>query len=269
MRKIGKFLFIALLFVQRPSSAYAWGAQGHRLVVEMAMSLLSPKAKQRVLTILNGYPIDLAAVWMDSVRERKTPEWLYTKEWHFLNMDPGQTYAQVQSPNDVVFELERVINEFQHVGNINPDSLNFKLRVIFHLMGDISQPLHVGYGYDEGGNSVKVKTAKFNTSGNELHAVWDDIIIKEGNITLQSSLAYYKKLTQSQRDKILAGTTQDWMAQARSYLPAVYNFHLVKNGTSTLSLAYLDKNVPVVQQQIVYAAVRLANALNTAFGGKA
>jgi hypothetical protein len=62
VRNIFKALIFLLLFVPRPSSVFAWGAQGHRLIVEMAIALLNPVAKQRVMDILNGYPIDNAAV---------------------------------------------------------------------------------------------------------------------------------------------------------------------------------------------------------------
>lgn len=78
-------------------------------------------------------------------------------------------------------------------------------------------------------------------------------------------MAYYHNLTDTQINDIVTGSTRDWMMQARSYLPDVYDFHAVNGGTSNLSRQYLDKNVPVVQQQLVYAAVRLAHALNTSF----
>jgi hypothetical protein len=268
MRNISKILVITLLIFQRPSSAYAWGAKGHQLIVQMAFSLLNPAAQQRVMSILNGYPMNNAAVWMDSVRGQKIPEWAYMSGWHFLNMDPGQTYAQVASDHDVVYRLNEIIQEFQHPESISPDSLNIKLRIIFHLMGDITQPLHVGYAYDQGGNTVRVSTPVFNSPTNELHAVWDDIILLQDKISLRSSLAYYHKLTTAQIATIQAGSTQDWMMQARSYLPSVYNFRQIKNGVSPLPLSYLTKNAGIVQQQLVFAAIRLANALNTAFGGQ-
>src|ERR1700722_10315975 len=183
MRNIFKTLTVALLlFVQRPTSAYAytWGKQGHELIVEIAMSLLNPAAKQRVMEILDGYPIDNAAVWMDSVR-RIVPEWRSMDNWHFLNMDKGQTYAEAGSDSDVVFRLNQVIADFQHPETISPDSLPIKLRVLFHLMGDITQPLHVGYGSDVGGNTVRVKLSgtEFRYDNN-LHKVWDDAIIVDG-----------------------------------------------------------------------------------------
>lgn len=41
---------------------------------------------------------------------------------------------------------------------------------LIHLLGDVHQPLHVGYGRDYGGNEVKVTLFGQDT---ELHAVWD------------------------------------------------------------------------------------------------
>jgi hypothetical protein len=180
-------------------------------------------------------------------------------------MRRSETYAEVASDNDVVFRLDEVMKEFQHPDAIPADSLSIKLRILFHLMGDITQPLHVGYGYDRGGNTARIKSPIPHGS-KELHAVWDDDIIVRGKINLQSSLVYYHGLDQDKLNSILAGSTQDWMMQARSNLTEVYNFQLVKDGVSQLSLEYLDTNVPVVQQQLVFAAVRLSNVLNAAFG---
>jgi hypothetical protein len=66
---------------------------------------------------------------------------------------------------------------------------------------------------------------------------------------------------------ITAGPTRDWMTQARCYLYAVYQYPPAQNGVVPISLSYLKSNVPTVQQQLAYAAVRLAYALNTAFPG--
>lgn len=264
--KSGLLILFLVFLLESPLRTYAWGAQGHQIIVEMAFSLLSPAAKQRVLAYLKGYPIDDAATWMDSVRGKGVPQYTYMKDWHFLDMDSNQTYAQVASNHDVVFNLQRVINAFKNMNGISDDSIRMNLKILFHLMGDITQPLHDGYKSDVGGNEVLIKISKFSKAKN-LHQVWDDYIIEEGKISVQSSTAYYKKLTQAQIKEITNGTTTAWMTQARSYLTTnVYKFSEVKHGATALTVQYLDDNVPVVQQQLVYAAIRLANVLNTAFG---
>ena len=269
MRKKLLLPFVILIGIglHTPTPGYAWGAQGHRIIVEMAFSLLSPAAQQRLLNALGGYPIDNAATWMDSVRINHVPGYAYMSQWHFLDMNPNQTYDQVASTHDVVYNLERVIQAFDSSQTLAPDSLFMNLKILMHLMGDITQPLHDGYASDIGGNTILVRSATFNTSGNNLHHVWDDVIIQQGKITVATSLAYYKTLTSAQIDSVNQGTTTDWMLQARSYLkPDVYNFTLVKKGTSVLSLQYLNSNVPIVQQQLAYAAIRLAHVLESAFG---
>ena len=56
------------------------------------------------------------------------------------------------------------------------------------------------------------------------------------------------------------------MLQARSYLPQVYACHPQKGVMVNVPKSYLDANVSIVQQQLVYAASRLANVLQKAFG---
>lgn len=258
---------IFTLFVSLPLLSFGWGATGHKLVVSTAFQMLKPATKQKVLKFLNGYPLDNAAVWMDSVRMNHVAGWGYMNSWHFLNMNDGQTYQEVKSNSDVVYNLGRVIAALETNKNLPADTVYLDLLVLFHLAGDISQPLHVGYGNDLGGNKISVHTAKYNGSKNNLHHTWDDIIIQEGKINQKSCLAYYKKLTPAQISSIKSGTAVDWMAQARAYLKTnVYAFTMAPHGTSNLSLEYLDSNVPVVQQQLVYASIRLAGVLEKAFG---
>lgn len=251
-----------------PLRSIAWGADGHRLIVQMALSLLTPQARQHVLAALGpDFTPEKAAVWMDVVRAGGAPKYKFMKNWHFVNMEANQTYPQVANKNDVVFNLQRMIVFFNHVPpGVSKDSVQTNLRILFHLMGDITQPLHVGYGHDTGGNGDPVITPVFNQKDNNLHHVWDDVILWEGKINLQTSQAYFHTLNPAQLAAIKQGQPQSWLTQARSFLPAAYAPHPTKTQTTTLTKAYLDTNVPVVQQQLVYAAVRLAAVLQQAYG---
>lgn len=263
---IACFLLLVSLFTM-PRRSYAWGAQGHRLIVETALSLITPKAQQKVLNALGAkYSSDLAAVWMDSVRINNIYKYKYMKNWHFINMEANQTYPQVANHNDVVYNLQRVMDAFNQKKKLSADSLKQNLRILFHLMGDITQPLHCGYKSDIGGNTELVSTPKYNMAGNTLHHVWDDILIDEGHISQQVLLTYCKGLTAAQLTKVKQGNATSWMQQSRSYLPAVYACHPKKKGTTVLTLKYLDGNVPVAKQQLSYAAVRLADVLQRYFG---
>jgi hypothetical protein len=268
MKKKISILFITIvLFMQLPFTSFAWGVQGHQIVVNLAFSLLSPTAKQKILRALGGEPLNNAAIWMDSVRENKVPKFQYMNDWHFLNMNENQTYQEVASEDDVVFNLQKAINSVSAIQQLSSDSIKMDLLILFHLMGDISQPLHCGYRIDEGGNKILVHTQKFNISRNNLHHVWDDIVIQEGKINLPACLNFYKSMTATAIDSVKAGNPLDWMMQSRSFFKNnVYAFTIVPKGISQLSLQYLDTNVPIVKQQLVYAAVRLAAVLEKAFG---
>lgn len=268
MKKKICILVIAItLFMQLPFTVFAWGVQGHQIVVNLAFSMLSPAAKQKVLKALGGETLNNAAIWMDSVRENRVPQFQYMDEWHFLNMNENQTYKDVASEDDVVFNLQKAINSFSAIQQLSADSIKMDVLILFHLMGDITQPLHCGYGIDNGGNKILVHTQKFNISRNNLHHVWDDIIIQEGKINLNSCLSLYGSMTTTAIDSVKAGKPLDWMIQSRSFLKNnVYAFTQIPKGISQLSLQYLDTNVPIVKQQLVYAAVRLAAVLEKAFG---
>lgn len=268
MKKKTSFLVISMaLLMQFPVTVFAWGVQGHQMVVNLAFSMLSPAAKQKVLNALGGEPLNNAAIWMDSVRENRVPQFQYMNDWHFLNMNENKTYREVASKDDVVFNLQKAINSVSAIQQLSADSIKMDVLILFHLMGDIAQPLHCGYGIDIGGNKIPVHTQKFNISKNNLHHVWDDIIIQEGKINLTSCLSFYKSMSSIAIDSVKAGNPLDWMTQSRSFLKNnVYAFTLVPKGISQLSLQYLDANVPIVKQQLVYAAVRLAAVLEKAFG---
>ena len=259
---------VATLFLfLTPVTVLAWGNEGHQMIVNMAFSLLSPAAKQKMLMYLGGRRLNDAAVWMDSVRSHKVAPYGYMDNWHFVNIEEGQSYNDVQSMDDVVFNLEKVIQELPNYASLPADSVKLDLLKLLHMIGDITQPLHCGYKHDRGGNYVKVHTQIGDFDGNDLHKVWDGEIIHAGHINIQTSMHYYQSLSPAQVSAIQSGSTLDWAMQARSYLKnKVYNFTLAGHGTSQLSTQYLTANAPIVQQQLVYAAIRLANILEKSFG---
>lgn len=264
-----KHAFLALLLViviHIPTRSLGWGATGHQIIVNTALSLLKDSTRQRVMAVLNGYPVNCAATWMDSVRHHAP--YTYMDSWHFLNMNPRKTYREVGSDSDVVYNLTRVRRTFEQRLTLPADSVFMNLKVLFHLMGDISQPLHVGYKYDGGGNADSVITPGYSPAYNNLHHVWDDVIIETGNITQDTIAHYCRSRSKEEVMMIRSGTPEMWMKEARLYLKNVYDFHLVPKGQSHLSQQYLDSNVEIVTQQLGRAAIRLADALEKSFGEK-
>src|SRR6202012_663631 len=87
------------------------------------------------------------------------------------------------------------------------------LMMLFHLVGDLHMPLHVGYSQDKGGNDVQVK---YLTHPSNLHRVWDTEIIESENITANDCLMMINRFDKDEIAKIKEINTLDWIHEPRS-----------------------------------------------------
>ena len=74
--------------------------------------------------------------------------------------------------------------------------------IIFHLIGDMHQPLHTGYPEDKGGNTIQLT---FKGGGTNLHHLWDSDLIEAEDITTEKCLELGKTLTADEIKAICAG----------------------------------------------------------------
>ena len=172
-----KLIYLAFIFLL-PFRLLAWGHTGHQLVAELAMHQLSDATRVKVERILNGMTPAQAGSWMDEVRS--DAQYKYTAPWHFVNIDAGQSYKPAPG-GDIITALNKAYTELQHIEDLTQEQVKFDVLVLFHLCGDLMQPLHVGYGSDKGGNTYQVH---YNGKGTNLHSVWDSRIIESQGITL-------------------------------------------------------------------------------------
>lgn len=248
-----KLLFF-LFLLSIPFYSFAWGGEGHKMVAGVAKKKLNAGVEAKVQQYLDTISFEQAAVWMDEIRSNHKYD--YMKTWHYVNIEKGGTYAK--SPTgDVVSELSRVIEELRKYKTMKAEDVRLDLLVLFHLCGDIVQPLHVGYGVDKGGNDVKFALNGKQTS---LHHIWDTDIIVNEKITLDGCLEVADKWSAAQTASIAKVDPVSWMNDSRSFIPQVYNF---KGGK--LPSNYMKKNKSVVEKQIAKGGVRLAAVLNEIF----
>ena len=130
--------------------------------------------------------------------------------------------------------------------------------IIFHLCGDLHQPLHTGYGTDKGGNDIHIK---FSGRETNLHRAWDTEIIDSTNISLNDCLALLKGYDKKQIETIKAINVVNWMNSSRVYLNDVYNFT-----NNTIDKDYCQRNKTIIEKQLVFAGIRLAAILEKTFG---
>ena len=135
-------------------------------------------------------------------------------------------------------------------------SINFALKIVFHLIGDIHQPLHCGYANDKGGNKFELQ---YLSKSSNLHKVWDSQIIEDEGITLNDCLKMANTMTANEKYKIQTNSVEVWMQESRELLAEVYGFK------TAIKQDYIDKNKLVIEKQLVRAGMRLGMVLQQTF----
>lgn len=242
------------LFIVSTKNLWAWGPEGHKMVAEIAREHLSTATRDSVEKYLGVVNFEEASVWMDEVKSK--PEYDYMKPWHYVNVERDKTYVK-NADGNIVNVLLKVIEQLKNRRKQSITETGVQLKMLFHLVGDIHQPLHVGYGEDRGGNDIRLKFLKRQSN---LHRVWDEDIITEKNIRLKDCLALEATLTEAEKKAGHQTSPLAWMAQSRALLPEVYAFQ-----DNAITQAYIDKNAIVVEKQILIAGLNLAAVLEEIF----
>lgn len=250
-------MFLILISFFPSAYLFAWSATGHGLVGDIAYKYLSPLAKSRVNYYLKGRTVHQACTWMDSVKSLSAYSYLTPR--HYVNVDKGATFDST-SKNNIIYELKRVFGELSQLNNLNDSMITQYVLEVFHLMGDLHQPLHCGYSSDIGGNSVRVTFLGQNTN---LHSAWDYSLVQAGNVTLASCLAA-NQFTPSQIQAIQQINVLEWMNESMQLVDTCY----YSENNNNLDSNYLATRLPIVQQQLFKAGLRLASVLELFFGAK-
>jgi hypothetical protein len=249
MKKVVILTFFALLALHATES-YAWGRKGHEIIAEIAFSRLSPTVKNTVLTYLDGLTIQQASTWMDDIRNNTAYRDL--EKAHYINI-PSTSNPET----DIQRELKKTFLELKDKKSLNDSLIRLDLLKIFHLVGDLHQPLHTGYESDRGGNSVAVD---FFGRKSNLHRVWDSQIIEKAEIDSTAIALYIMELPQSEISSFSNVNVSAWIQESHSYLDRVYT---IQNGA--IDDKYILNSVPVVTSQLAKAALRLQRVLEMYF----
>jgi len=169
----------------------AWGPLGHRVVAQVAYSHLNRKAKSQIDAILGK---DGVVYWCNYPDEIKSDTILtYTPCWHYQDMNPGMSddavKAMLNAKDCKAGNLFQVYQELTEQLSCHADSCmvmghmlskEVALKFFIHLSGDIYCPVHLGYSYNEGGNTVIMK---WHNEDVKLHRVWDEKLIESRKLS--------------------------------------------------------------------------------------
>ena len=211
---------------------------------------------QLIDKVLNGHSPVYYCNWMDIASH--TPEYNYTKTWHYLNIDEGQTLETMpRNPKgDVLTAVTTLVAELK-AGGLAPEAETEKLKMLIHLVGDMHCPMHTGRLSDIGGNQRPVLMFGRRTN---LHSAWDSAILEAGHKWSYTEWQeQIDRLTDDEAALVQAGEPQDWLKETHAICVGIYEDS--PEGTK-ISYDYVDKYTPVIEQQFVRGGYRLARLLN-------
>src|SRR5919112_3008140 len=204
MRLIGRVFVAFALLLSAHSHALAWHDTGHMVVAQVAYLRLTPAAKARVDALLvtpqgrrpliflcAGYytpetcektydPVQIG-VWMDDFRGDSLND--PYAPWHYIDFNPIFDGIPERSnvgpePENVLSRINWAVNTLRKGTGSNKTDAE-TLGFLYHLVGDVHQPLHTATRYsaanpngDAGGNGFKIKMPP-ETRISNLHSFWD------------------------------------------------------------------------------------------------
>ncbi|MDE5628116.1 MAG: S1/P1 nuclease [Muribaculaceae bacterium] len=254
-----KKFFILAAMAMCASAAFAWSQKGHDAVAYIAEKHLSKAAADSVAAILDGKSPVYWANWLDNASY--TPDYAYTKTWHYKNIDPEYTYdnAPLNPAGDVVTATNEQI-EILSSHKATKEQKALALKILIHVLGDMHQPMHLGRYSDRGGNKVQVR---FFDRGTNLHSIWDSSLMNSGHAwTYTEWQQQLDRLSPEQEAEITKGTPDDWARQTYEIAKRVYDYFPAgtKVGYSQIAMW-----TPVIEQQILSGGLRLAHVLNSIY----
>ncbi|XWS34977.1 hypothetical protein CRYUN_Cryun21dG0084100 [Craigia yunnanensis] len=277
--------FLSFMLMTLPP-IYGWGTDGHSIVCKIAQSRLNEAAADALKELLpKSAEDDLGSVcsWADQVKFR----YRWSSALHFLNTPDTCTYQYKRDCKDEDGEMGRCVAGA--INNYTSQLLSYNsatseaeynlteaLLFLSHFIGDIHQPLHVGFASDKGGNTIDVH---WYTRKEVLHHVWDSNIIET------AEERFYDSNVDTLVDAIQQNITTEWADQVKRWetcslnktaCPDIYASEGIKAACdwaykgvkeeSVLEDDYFLSRLPIVNWRLAQGGVRLAATLNRIFG---
>ncbi|TDK44095.1 S1/P1 nuclease [Algoriphagus formosus] len=256
--KVYKTLFLAGLMMLATSQAFAWGQLGHYLIGYMAERQMKKSTLKKVEKVLYPMSLGRSGTWMDEIRSDRNYD--YATTWHYLTSKEGEYNPEIQESTGDAFEAIQRLKAELIAGGLSPKEESEKLKMLIHMVEDIHQPLHVGTGEDRGGNDVKIE---FFGRPTNLHALWDSgMIERQGMSYSEIGDELFRRITPELQDSYREATMEDWLKEAVSLRPAVYDLPEDRR----LSYLYMYQNYHIAEERMIAASVRLAQILDEIYG---
>ena len=236
--------------------------------------------------------------WPDRVRATSSP-FYFTDNWHFFNTKDWQCYYNPATDCPTTGCVNTAIQNYTHRAadtTLPLQEQQYALAFMVHFIEDLHQPLHGGFAADQDGNRINgsftTMTATYRSVN--LHAMWDTSIIDnriQRDFYGRSDLYYQYLLLAlaNQYNESIArwrtcsaasaythnygACSDDWSQEtARLACSTAYttpdgtrldlSTRLAPLGTAANGERYYQSAIPVIEQRLIQAGVRLANVIN-------
>jgi S1/P1 Nuclease len=176
-----------------------------------------------------------AARWPDDIRIQDKGQ--NRPSWHYINLpfkpegQPANVQAREPEPVNILTAMAE--NESRARNENDPERKAIALAWLFHLVGDIHQPLHTTQLFtveyptgDRGGNQICVRVRQAGQPM-DLHRFWDDGITSSSNLTrLRNEATVLRNRQGFQRGQLteLANTDiEAWVKESYEIATKIYN----------------------------------------------
>ncbi|XP_043695873.1 endonuclease 4-like [Telopea speciosissima] len=274
------------LLLQLLPGILAWGKEGHYAICKIAEGLINQEAAAAVKVLLPEYAEgELAAVcsWADEIRFHyhwsgplhyiDTPDFMCNYEYCRDCHDSSR--RKDRCVTGAIYNYSEQLTTYQDPILKSKYNLTEALMFLSHFIGDVHQPLHVGFTGDEGGNTIMVHWYRRKSN---LHHIWDTMIIESALKTFyDSDLAVMIQAIQRNISDGWSSDISSWENCVSGYVacPDPYASESIslackfayRNATpgSTLKDDYFLSRLPIVEKRLAQSGVRLAATLNRIF----
>jgi hypothetical protein len=262
MRRISIAFAVFILFLV-PVQSFAWGLLGHRIVAEIADQYLTPRTRLAVKRILGNESMAMASNWADFIKSDTA--YRYLNAWHYVNFEKGLTYEDLKAflkkdtAVDAYTKLNFLVAELKKKG-LARDKKVFYLKLLIHIAGDLSQPLHVSPVGTTGGNDIKLNWFSQPTN---LHSVWDSYFIEHQQLSYTEYVKAINFPTAAQKRKWLKEPVSKWLFD--SYTMAQQLHDEITTQNPRLGYEYNFRHLADLNNQLLKGGVRMAGLLNSIF----
>jgi len=252
-----------------------WSAAGHDIVCEIAFQRLSDEARDMVFTIREHDPDPSATfyrscVWPDSSRYADHKA---TYEYHFMNVVVPNADVMVMERDCANYDcVQLAIVRYANYVSMDPggsESLQTRranaLKFVGHFVGDMHQPVHVGYAHDRGANDIYADF--YDEQHQRLHAIWDFHIPNRMGLyddPVATAHRLGSEITDAQAAEWENFDVVGWSRESYEIVKDLV-YDIPDDGR--IGDDYFNRAAPIVALRFQQAGVRLAYLLNHAAAG--